>query len=142
MSLASLEDINVHLPPDKLEVTDAEESPFQTDAERIIKGYLSGIYTPITLASWVSPTTTPGLIRAIAGRLIAAFEYRRRYSEDSLDDPQYAQNKYNEAMMFINELRSGTIVLDGITGETGLSDLEFWPNDTTDGPYFTMAMEN
>lgn len=140
MALADLEDVNVHLPDDKLEVDDAIDPALQRDAERIVKGYLSGVYEPTVLAGWDTPDNTPELIRAIAGRLIAAFYYRQRYSEDSLDDPQYAQIKYNEAMALIMELRAGTIDLVEVPGDSD-SILRFWPDDTTDGPYFTMAME-
>jgi len=140
VALADLEDVNVHLPTDKLEVDDAIDPALERDAERIVKGYLSGVYEPVVLAGWDTPTNTPELIRAIAGRLIAAFYYRQRYSEDSLDDPQYAQVKYNEAMALIMELRAGTIDLVEVPGDDA-SILKFWPDDTTDGPYFTMAME-
>lgn len=140
MALANLDDINVHLPDDKLQVVDAIDPAFERDAERIIKGYLSGVYTPVILASWSDPDSTPGLIRAIAGRLIAAFYYRQRYSEDSLDDPQYAQLKYNEAMSLIAELRAGTISLEEIPTDSG-TNLMYWPDETTFGPVFTMDME-
>src|SRR6516164_8927952 len=101
MALASLSDINVHLPEDKLEVVPAQYSDVQLDAERVVRGYLSGYIDPVVLAGWSNPTVTPEIIRAVVGRLCAAFWYRKRYSEDSLVDPQFALIKYNEAISML-----------------------------------------
>jgi hypothetical protein len=143
MAFASLDDVNMHLPTDKLEMEGPELDLFGLDAERVIRGYLAGVIAPTTLAGWASPTQTPELIRAIAGRLIAAFYYRERYSEDSLDDPLYAQVKYNEAMELLRGVISGTVVLvEAPETSTVLgahfSSEDFYPNATDDGPIFTM----
>jgi hypothetical protein len=138
---ASLDDVNMHLPTDKLEITDPDLALFGLDADRIIRGYLAGVFLPATIASWNTPANTPELIRAIAGRFIAAFYYRERYSEDSLDDPVYAQNKYNEAMALLTGVINGTMTLVEVTeapmGAQLTSD-DFYPNDTATGPFFTM----
>ena len=113
MAFATLDDVNMHLPTDKLEMKQPALDLMGVDAERIIRGYLSNVFTPLVLAGWTDPTLTnpatagyvPELIRAIAGRFIAAFYYRERYSEDSLDDPQYAQMKYDEAMLSVTATR-------------------------------------
>ena len=153
MPLATDDDIQVHLPEDKLpvsEVTDLVD--LQTDAERIIKGYLAGTFSPTTLAGWNDPTVgqaspnyVPTLIRAVAGRFIAAFAYRRYYSEDSLEDPQYAQQKYDEAMLMLNQIISGQLVLTDVTEtvDTGghISSEDFFPNDTADEPVFRMDLQ-
>jgi homogentisate 1,2-dioxygenase len=143
MALASLDDINIHLPRDKIEVDTADYVPFQLDAERVVRGMLAGYYLPVTLSTWTAPETTPGLIRAIVGRLVAAFYYRQRYSEDSLDDPLFAQNKYNEAMELLKGVLDGNIVLEEVPTDVGADHLttdDFWPNDSTDEPKFTMGM--
>jgi hypothetical protein len=143
--LADLEDINVHLPSDKIEVDSAQYDRLQLDAERIVRGYLAGQVASITLASWTTPESTPELIRAITGRLVAAFWYRERYSEDSLDDPGYAQVKYNEAILWLGNIINGTMVLPDSDGEVlvggVLTELDFWPNDSTPGPAFTMTQD-
>src|SRR6516165_8256280 len=115
MALASLDDINVHLPEDKIEVDSARYDDIQLDAERVVRGYLSGYIDPVIMAGWTSPDTTPDLIRAIVGRLCAAFWYRNRYSEDSLVDPQYALIKYNEAIAMLQMIQAGTMQVDSIT---------------------------
>lgn len=141
MPLANLDDANLHLPVDKVVVDTAEFDETQLDAERIVRGYLANYYPASTLALWVDPASTPGLIRSITGRLIAAFVYRKRYSEDSFDDPMYAQNKYNEAISLLQGIQNSTIVVEGIEEPTTdrLTSADFWPNNTTTaGPYFKM----
>jgi hypothetical protein len=137
----NLDDVNMHLPTDKLEMEDPELALFGMDAERIIRGYLAGAIPGTVMATWASPDTTPELVRAIAGRLIAAFWYRERYSEDSLEDPIYAQTKYNEAMALLQGVISGAIVIDvpeiPPVGARFTAD-DFYPNNTDDGPIFTM----
>lgn len=144
MAFASLEDINVHLPDDKIEVDLALYEPLQLDAERVVRGYLAG-YVPATILSlWTTPETTPGLIRAITGRLVAAFQYRERYSEDSLDDPQYAIQKYSEAIGWLTGIQTGSMVIEELADPVGaehMSENDFWPNTTTPGPYFTMDQQ-
>jgi len=150
MALATLDDVNMFLPTDKLEM----EAPILdlkgVDAQRIIRGYLASVYSATTLAGWTDPTETdplvvgyvPQLIRAIAGRFIAAFYYRERYSEDSLENPQYAQGLYDEAMALLMGIINGTIVLDDVVEEpetsTSLTSADFWPNDTDAGPMFSV----
>lgn len=154
MPLATDDDVQVHLPDDKILVANIDNyEDLQIDAERIIKGYLSGVYSPTTLAGWTDPSlslsTSPGyvpeLIRAIAGRFIAAFTYRRYYSEDSLDNPQYAQTKYDEAMEMLRGVVSGAVTLideDEVVDTGGrLTSADFWPNDSTGEPKFTMDIQ-
>lgn len=142
--LANLEDIRTHLAEDKLEVETANTAKFQIEATRIIKSSLSGVFTATTLFSWNAPDVTPKIIRSIAGELIAAFLYRQRYAEDSTDVPEYAQTLYNEAIGRLTEIRLGTLaVLDDndVAIDVDAADMDsedFWPNDTTPGPYFAM----
>lgn len=150
MPFATLDDVNMHLPTDKLEMKQPKLDLMGIDAERIIRGYLSNVFTPLILAGWTDPEEddpavagyVPELIKSIAGRFIAAFYYRERYSEDSLDDPQYAQMKYDEAMGFINQLIAGTIALVDVdlvaTSTSDLTSDDFYPNDTDSGPMFTV----
>lgn len=121
MSLASLDDVRTHLPGDKLQVTDgnAEITLFQVDVERLVKGYLSSVFSAATLAAWTTPASTPTYIRACAGRLVAAFYYAKRYSVDIPDwDKTYPQRLYNEAMAMLEAVRSGEVDL-GLAEEAG-----------------------
>ena len=144
MPIVDDHDINKFLPQDKLTAESAlllEE--VMEDSERIVRGNLAGYVDAVELATWTTPDTTPGIIRAIGGRLCAAAIYRRAYSEDSLDDPQYAQFLYNEAMALIKGIQDGTVVIDPdiVPGIELTSDM-FYPNDpNTDPPKFTMSSQ-
>lgn len=143
--LASLQDINGWFTDDKLVADSINTAQLQIDAQRLIRGQLASSFTPTVLSSWLTPATTPGLIRAIAGRLIAAFLYRKIYSEEGVQIPAYAQEIYNEAIQMLIDIRMGNLTVtddDGnpITGNTeALSSADFFPNNSADPPYFTMA---
>lgn len=153
MPLATLDDINVHLAEDKLEVLDADDEFIQLDAERVIKGYLAGVYSPTTLAGWSDPEVTdsgtegyvPSTIKAIAGRFIAAAIYKKRYSEDTPEVPEYAQDLYDQGLSMLRDVKSGAMVLDDVSEivDTGqrLTRKDFWPNDDAGEPSFAMDME-
>lgn len=138
--LASLSDVQAFLPQDKLDVDDPDIEPLQEDARRVVKGYLSGVIPAVTLATWTDPDSTPDEVRAIAGRLVAAKYYKLSYSEDSLEVPQYAQDLYDEAIAMLQGIVAGTIVLPEIDVVTPghLTTDDFWPNNKTVGPFFTM----
>lgn len=142
--LASLDDINTHLPTDKLEATDGnpEIDRHNTDVDRLIKGYLSDAFEATTLATWADPSTTPDYIRAIAGRLVAAFYYARRYSENIPDwDRTYPQRLYNEAMAMLEMVRSGQVDLPEVTEPVGTEfSADFWGPIPKPEPVFTMDM--
>ena len=142
MAIVDDNDINKFLPQDKLSAESAlllEE--VMEDAERIVRGNLAGYVDAAELATWTTPDDTPDIIRAIGGRLCAAAIYRRAYSEDSLDDPQYAQFLYNEAMGLIKGIQEGTIIIDpGVVPGIELTTDMFYPNDpNTDPPKFRMS---
>ena len=145
--LADLDDIRVWLPEDKLPVTDGTTTRFQVEAYRIIKSQLAGVFTPVTLLSWASPAATPSIIRGVAGRLIAAYLYREAYSEDEPTVPEYAQTLYNEAVAILSAIRAGTMTVVDSSDEPvesnslDMSSDDFYPNNKTPGPYFSMTTE-
>lgn len=143
MAIADINDANTHLPQDKIPLKDARFPALQIDSERVVRGALAGYFLPTTLASWTDPENTPGLIRSIAGRLIAALWYKERYSEDSLQVPQYAQDKYDEAMLFLQKILSGDMILEEVTeddvGADRFTSADFYPNSDTD-PKFQIEM--
>lgn len=141
--LANLDDINTHLPEDKLEADDANTDLLQVDTARFIRAMLVGAFTPVLIAGWTTPATTPDLIRGIAGRIIAAKYYAERYAEDA-DVSTYATNLYNDALAYIRGLKDGTYQLVDVNDNIialsghGISEDDFWPNSTTPAPKFTM----
>lgn len=144
--LASLDDINTHLPDDKAKMEDSDDDLLQIDAARYVRSLLAGMFSATTLQGWNTPDNTPELIRGVAGRIIAAKWYATLYSEDVDTVSEYAQSLYNEANRTIDAIRSGTmVVLDSSDNPipteagAGLESGDFWPNDTTPGPYFQMG---
>lgn len=142
MSLASLDDVKTHLPPDKFAVMDGntEINLFHTDVTRLVKGYLSSVFSTAILAAWDEPANTPEYIRACAGRLVAAFYYAKKVSEDLPDwDRTYPQRLYDEAMRMLDAVRTGIVDL-GLTEEAGtqFGTNFFYPDSTARAPSFTM----
>jgi hypothetical protein len=142
MPIVDDNDINVFLPDDKIMAENANLlDSVKEDADRIVRGNLAGYVDAVEMATWTTPDDTPLIIRAIGGRLCAALIYRRAYSEDSLEDPQYAQFLYNEAMTLLNRIIAGDLTLDPdvVPGIELTTDL-FYPNDpNTDPPKFRMS---
>jgi hypothetical protein len=147
--LATLDDINKWLDRNKIELleADVDEAEFQLTAERIIKGFLSGTFTSATLATWVSAASTPDLIQEIAGKLIAALYYRKRYAEDVPELDNYAQGLYNEALGMLSQVKTGEVTLIDLTEGTVVTPAsrlnadDFFPNDAAGEPIFSMDLE-
>lgn len=144
---ANLDDINLHLPDDKADMDDATASGvIQVDITRFVRALLVNTFPATTIAGWDSPTNTPEIIRAIAGRLIASKHYSTIYSEDTDGIPDLAQQLYNEATMMINDVRAGRLTVIDASGnevmpseDLRFSSDDFWPNDSTGAPKFTMG---
>ncbi len=138
------DDVQVHLPVDKFLLADYPQdvAKAKLDSERIIKGRLSGTFSPLTLAGWDSPNTTPETIRAIGGCLTAALMYRNRLAQDWPEEADYARLKYLEAMQMLEMIVTGGIVLPEVTEEvnTGMRLTEANFTQLPD-PVFTMDRE-
>lgn len=140
------DDVNVHLPSDKLQLNEAELELWDREAGRIIRGYVASVFSPTTIAAWADPASTPEVIRGIAGRLIAAAYYAERFSEDDTSYPEYAQNLYDQATNGLLGIQTGATTVLSVDGsqvvettEThSLTDDDFWPNDATDR-FFSMG---
>lgn len=143
---ASLDDIQAHLPPGKAEIEDADDDLLQVEAFRLIRAKLASTFATSTITTWVSPATTPEIIRTVAGMVIAAKWFAELYAEDSDEDAKYANNLYNQAMALIADIQNGNapvIDIDDTTVLSGsglLSSDDFYPNDTVP-PKFTMDKE-
>lgn len=139
MPLIDDADVQIHLPVDKLKIEEIPDdlSDAKRDAERIVRGYLTGSVDALTLASWDTPDHTPDTIRAIAGRLCAALIYRVRYSEATTEYAEYAQMLYNEAMMMLQRIVDGTLDIPGVLTPQ-FDNTYFEPNALSSDPKFAM----
>lgn len=140
---ASLTDIQAWIQSDKIPVDDANSQKANIEATRIIKGQLNGFFAPVVIASWADPTSTPELIRSIAGRLTAAFMHAVIYSEESdREISAYSQWLYTQAMLMLTQILTGdSVVTDGDGNPidtTGGGLLSFFPDDSASPPMFTV----
>lgn len=144
--LADLTDINAHLPAN-VQVNNAVDDSLQIDAFRLIRGQLSAVFDSSLIASWISPDTTPELIRSIAGRLIASKYYADLVAGNAPDEmAAYAVSLYQEAIGMLTDIKAGTVMLVDTNGNLITQDdigtdpsLDVYPNDqSTPGPQFTM----
>lgn len=143
--LASLDDINAHLDGSVIGADSNNTELVQISVARVIRGYLARIVNQVTLMSWSTPELTPDIIREIAGMLIASQLYFNEASRSvtSIDDNNLAQRLYDRAMLMLQGIVDGSIVLPIVpapvtTGTMTIDD--FFPIDET-GRAFTVGME-
>jgi hypothetical protein len=144
--LCTLDDINAHLDGDVLEADANNTQLVQISVNRVVKGYLARIVDPVVMASWASPDTTPDIIREIASMLCASQVYINYAARTSLilENNNFAQRLYDEAMAMLNGIIDGTIPIVGIPPTTeSISEMDtndFFPVDDTNRA-FTMGMQ-
>jgi hypothetical protein len=145
--LADISDVTTYLPVDRIPTTGADITGYQLTVERMIKAYLTGVYTPLTLSTWTTPDNTPAIIREVAGKLIAGLRYRDRTSEEEpggISNDNYGQRLYNEAMDMLRAVRSGDMSLvDVVSGDVVATDsgvgIQYFPSDNA--PLFTIGQQ-
>lgn len=145
--LASNDDVQTFLGNDKFTVDDGNSGKEQVEAYRLITSQLNGVFTTAIIATWITPATTPGIIRSIAGRIVAAYLYRNAFINEAVEvnDAEYGQILYNEAIKMLAAIRSGMlVVVDADNNPIAVSGLDmtmddFYPNASTPGPVFTMG---
>lgn len=143
--MASLEDINAELDGEVIEATSDNSALVQINVARMIRGYLSKVVPATTTAAWVTPETTPDIIRVCAAKFIASqvyFNYAARTSL-TVDRDSFAQRRYDEAMAILTGMIEGTIDIGAGAPVTVPAALigaqDFFPQDATDRA-FTVGM--
>jgi|SRR5882757_2626808 len=93
---------------------------------------LSRVSQVYDVSSWVTPGTTPGLIRKIVSMLYVGWYYERTYSEDTVIS-NYGMLLINQAENLIMGIISGAITLPDVPPGTdlGLSQPAFYPTDAS-----------
>jgi hypothetical protein len=143
MAYAALSDVNKHLPDDKAQASDIDITDLSIEADRLIRTRIASVVELSTVALWLSPDETPEIISTIAGLLIAAMFYAKLVAEDEADGSAFAQGLYDQAMQLLMDIRNGDAIIIGVDGteietET-ISGTSFWPNSTTQEPFFKVA---
>lgn len=105
---------------------------------------LGNVASVADTSTWVSPATTPDLVRTIIAKMYVAWLIDRQYSEDQ-DLSAYAALLRASAMSLQTAIETSDIDLPGAGDTPGDGLPSVYPNDnTTDqfgqsyGPYFTM----
>lgn len=143
MPLATYEDANGHLDGTKIKfVSDVDAAPESREADRIVRSKLGDIFPDyvnlwdISVVPQEEPAQVPGLVNEAAALLMASYRYASRYSEDDLNENDYAARLEKRALGILQDIRDGKAVLFdvtyGVTTEEayGLESDDFWPNDS------------
>lgn len=143
MPLALAADANAWLDEVKLSLSsEAVAAPYAESADNVVKSYLAIRYSDyVNLWDATVPTpagkeTPPQIVREAASLLMASYYYSKKYSEETLDDNDYASRKERQAIKILEDLRDGKSTLwdkpYGVTlqDEAGLEQDDFYPNDT------------
>jgi hypothetical protein len=84
------------------------------------------------VSTWVSPGTTPEVVKSVFAMLYAATYLDRQYSEDSDTTNAYAAKLESMAQLLIAGMLDGSVVVDGyITSDIDHSGPEFFPTDAS-----------
>lgn len=89
---------------------------------------LNSIYTT---TAWISPTTTPSVVKVIIAKMYVAWFYDRQYSENQDEGNDYAAMLRANAEMLMSGLIDGTIGIPGETPTGAGSGASFYPNDAS-----------
>lgn len=144
-NISNASDAQTWLDNSKVTITDGDDTAEQNAAEQLVRAYLANVVDATTLASWniATPTSVPGIVRQIGGKLVASFRLRKLYSEGSVTRGvlPYAQVLYNEAMQTINDIITGKAMLYDVAPGATVEDNHinsnafFWPNNKTADAY-------
>jgi hypothetical protein len=137
-ALANASDANMFLDSDTLSVTDQNDQKEQQEAANMITGYLYGRVPVAAINAWTANLgAVPPIIRGIAGRLVAAFRYRAKYSESENEVSPYASKLYNEAIAMLNAIVRGDLIIPELVdagqdvSDVHITEAYFYPNDSS-----------
>ena len=92
----------------------------------------SAVALQYVTTGWIDESTTPLLIRQLIGMQVAAWLYRRAYSETELASPNYADILEQHIASIIAGIIMGTIDLIDVPGVVGVAGgPTYWPDETT-----------
>lgn len=113
------------------ERTKLDLSTLDTDLlDQIESEVLARINSVYDTSLWISPATTPRLIRTIISKMYVSWFYDRQYSENQDEGNDYAALLRSNAEMLITGLLDGTIEIPGTTATTS-QIASFYPNDAS-----------
>lgn len=140
-------DVQTWLEQTKLDIASVDTGLEAVAASKVLAA-LSEVYDT---SSWLDALSTPLLVRQVMAMFVAAWTYRRQYSEDTDSVPTYADWLEGLANQLLADIANGTVVLVGVDPiAEGLdSGPDFYPKDynydtngyRVDDAAFTMSQE-
>lgn len=105
------------------------ESELVGQMETRVLARLSAAY-PDDVITWVSPDTTPQIVRTVISMLYVAWFYDRQYSEEQQSLNDYAVLLRAEAETLLQGILDGSIIIPGVVTPS-LDSAAFYPTDTS-----------
>lgn len=147
MARVQLSEVQAWLEAAKLTlVTLDEELLSQLEEEILVQ--LSPTYS---VGSWISPVTTPKIVRVVIAKTYASFVIDRAYSENQDGGNDYAARLMANANMLMTGLMNGSIDIPDVPANNSQSSPSFFPTDVSSsqeptsenpefgGPYFSLG---
>jgi len=145
MALIEVGDVQSWFTEDRLQLEFEDELPEETNVSNEVLAKVSKRYDVDT---WITPATTPALVKSVISAQVAAIRYRKQYA-DQLGEAIYSDWLDNWVMVTLTGIVDGTIpLLDIITDEELIiaqesASASFYPTDDEiddDAAKFTMDM--
>lgn len=146
MAYLVVADVQTWIEESKLTVSSVDTGLEAVASSKVI-ARLSELYDT---SLWLDVASTPVLVRQVMAMFVAAWTYRRQYSEDTDESPNYADWLENLGNTLLDDLANGLVTLPGVDPIGGGLDSgpDFYPRDTnydsygraTDEPAFKMSM--
>lgn len=126
MALITVQDAQGWAEPTKMTLS-ALDISLLTQLESEVLARLGATYDTST---WLTPSTTPLIVKTIITKTYVSWIYDRQYSENQEEGNDYAALLRQNAEMLIIGLVDGTIEIPGIP-TTGSGTPAFYPNDAS-----------
>lgn len=136
--LIDLHEAKAWLSETKIDLNELDDV-FVDQLQSEILGRLSSVYQT---SSWLTPSTTPTIIRKIISMRYVGWLYLRSFSEEAVENA-YGMRLLIEADDLLNDATSGQLPIEGIDGVIITPDMSygvitFEPSDDTE-PVFSMS---
>lgn len=87
------------------------------------------------VSTWLTPTSTPEIVRSVLAMKYAAAILDRQFSEDSSATDPYAAQLNLMADDLVTGMLTGTVVVDGVlSGQPATEGPDFYPTDVSSVP--------
>lgn len=147
MPRVAVSEVQAWLEPAKLTVTTLDQELLSQLEEEI----LVQLAPQYTVTGWLTPETTPKIIRVVIAKTYASFYLDRAYSENQDGGNDYAVRLMANANMLMTGLIGGSIDIPDVPATNSSTAPSFFPTDASSaqlatsenpefgGPYFSLG---